>query len=167
VDFRANEIVLNPGETKNGDGRTMPLFGPMRECLRMQKAIGDAKFPSCRYMFFGEAGGRIVDFQKAWRTACKSAGVSESLIFHDLRRSAARNMRKAGVPENTSMRIGGWKTASMFRRYDIQDGRDLQRAAALMEQRLAEQGASSTISSTIATEAQAGDQPRKASKSLN
>jgi hypothetical protein len=59
-------------------------------------------------------------------------------IFHDLHRSAARNMHLAGVAEATIMKIAGWKTANMFRRYDIQDSRDTQRAAEIMEMRPAE-----------------------------
>ena len=46
LDFKANEIVLNPGETKNRQGRHMPMFGPMRECLLMQKAIRDQEVPT-------------------------------------------------------------------------------------------------------------------------
>lgn len=167
LDFNAAEIVLNPGETKNGDGRRMPMFGPMRECLRMQKSIRDTTFPSCPYVFFGKNGGRIVDFRKAWKAACKTAGVNENLIFHDLRRSAARNMRRAFVAEATIMKIAGWKTANMFRRYDIQDGRDIQRAAEIMEERLASQRTISTVSSTIKREAQGLDISAKARKRLN
>jgi integrase len=166
LDFDANAIVLNPGETKNKDGRHMPMFGPMCECLLMQKSIRDAKFPKCPYAFFGASGERIVDFRKAWATACETAGV-EGLIFHDLRRSAARNMRRAGVPENTIMKIAGWKTPAMFRRYDIQDGRDIQRAAELMEQQLAAKKAISTISSTNGVEVQIGAVQEGASKTLN
>jgi integrase len=160
LDFKANEIVLHPGETKNRDGRRMPLFGPMRECLLMQKAIRHARFPKCRYAFFGGTGERIVDFRKAWLSACKRAGLS-GLIFHDLRRSAARNMRRAGVPEHTIMKIAGWRTPAMFRRYDIQDGRDIQRAAEIMEQKIAESGAISTISSTMVTEGPSESAARK------
>src|SRR5579862_5190281 len=149
LDFKANEIVLNPGETKNREGRHMPMFGPMRECLLMQKAIRDQKFPNCPYVFFGKKGDRIADFRKAWKSACRRAGVDQELIFHDLRRSAARNMRRAGIPENTIMKIAGWKTPNMFRRYDIQDGRDIRQAAEIMEKRLAEERAISTISSTM------------------
>ena len=167
LDFNAAEIVLNPGETKNGEGRRMPMFGPMRECLLMQKSIRDNTFPNCPYVFFGKNGGRIVDFRKAWKAACKKAGVNESLIFHDLRRSAARNMRRAFVAEATIMKIAGWKTANMFRRYDIQDGRDIQRAAEIMEERLASQRAISTVSSTIERDAQALDTSAKARKHLN
>jgi hypothetical protein len=51
-------------------------------------------------------------------------------LFHDLRRSAARNQRKAGVAESTIMKLGGWKTRSMLLRYDIHDERDLAEAVA-------------------------------------
>src|SRR5262249_61992878 len=51
------------------------------------------------------------------------------LPFHDLRRSAPRNSRRAGVTEDVIMRIGGWKTASMSRRYNVVDERDLTEAA--------------------------------------
>jgi hypothetical protein len=153
--------------TKNGGGRRMPMFGPMSECLRMQKSIRNAKFPDCRYVFFGETGGRIVDFREAWKSACKEAGVNEDLLVHDLRRLAARNMRRAGVPETTILKIAGWKTPAMFRRYDIQDGRDLQRAAEIMEQRLAEQRESGTVSSTITPAARTSGKLERAGKRLN
>src|SRR5262245_2432620 len=51
------------------------------------------------------------------------------LLFHDLRRSGARNYRRAQVTEDVIMRIGGWKTPSMFRRYNVVDERDLSEAA--------------------------------------
>jgi integrase len=50
------------------------------------------------------------------------------LLFHDLRRSGARNLRRAGVDEHVIQRLGGWKTASMFKRHDIVDERDLAEA---------------------------------------
>jgi hypothetical protein len=81
--------------------------------------------------------------------------------------SAARNMRRAKVPENTIMKIAGWKTDAMFRRYDIQDGQDLQDAAKIMDKQLAENRAISTISSTIGPAAQTTGAMRKANKELN
>ena len=51
------------------------------------------------------------------------------LLFHDLKRSGARNYRRAQVTEDVIMRIGGWKTPSMFRRYNVVDERDLTEAA--------------------------------------
>jgi integrase len=145
----------------------MPMFGPMRECLLMQKAIRDRKFPNCLYVFFGKKGDRIADFRKAWKSACRRAGIDEKLIFHDLRRSAARNMRRAGIPENTIMKIAGWRTPNMFRRYDIQDGRDIRQAAEIMEKRLAEERAISTISSTMTAQRQNTTAVQKNRKRFN
>ena len=57
------------------------------------------------------------------------------MLFHDLRRTAVRNMRKSNVPQVIRMKISGHKTDSMERRYNIADDTDLQFAKTLMEQR--------------------------------
>ena len=67
----------------------------------------------------------------AWATACKDSGLvagRAGVTPHDLRRCAARNLSRAGVPEQIAMRITGHKTASMYRRYRIVDERDLREA---------------------------------------
>jgi integrase len=134
VDFANDQILLNPGTTKNMKGRVLPIYGDMRDLLLMEKEIRDTKFPGCRYVFHHD-GRPIVDYRKAWASACQAAG-APGLLFHDLRRSAIRNMRLAGVPENVAMEISGHRTRSVFDRYSIVGGRDIRDAGEKMAERL-------------------------------
>ena len=76
-----------------------------------------------------------MEFRKAWAPVCERAG-QKGLLFHDLRRSAVRNMRMAGIPENVAMQITGHKTRSIFDRYSIVGGQEIQDAATKLEDRL-------------------------------
>lgn len=134
VDFNLRVITLMPGTTKNKKGRKLPIYGEMPHWLSMAKEMGEARFPTCPQVF-NHDGQPIADFRKAWASACDRAKVS-GLLFHDLRRSAVRNMRLAGVPENVAMEISGHKTRSVFDRYNIISPRDLKDAAERMEKRL-------------------------------
>ena len=67
------------------------------------------------------------DFRGAWSKMCKAAKVP--ILPHDFRRSAIRNMIRAGVPEKTAMRISGHVTCAVFDRYDIGNDADLSEAA--------------------------------------
>lgn len=61
---------------------------------------------------------------RAWKTACKAAGQNGRLV-HDLRRSAVRNLERAGVSRSVAMKLTGQKTESVYRRYAITSAADL------------------------------------------
>jgi integrase len=94
--------------------------------------------PSGKYLSILEDGRPIKDFRGSWEKACESAGLP-GLLFHDLRRTAVRNMIRAGVPEKVAMEVSGHKTASMLWRYNIVDARDIKEAGCRTERYLREQ----------------------------
>jgi integrase len=74
-------------------------------------------------------GRQIREYRDSWKTACRDAGLPGKLV-HDFRRTALRNLIRAGVSEHVAMRLTGHKTASMLRRYDIVSTEDLRDAVA-------------------------------------
>jgi integrase len=120
----SGSVRLPGAVTKNKKPLALPLQGALLELIARRWAM---RVPACAYVFH-RAGRRIVRFERAWNKACAAVGLPR-MLFHDLRRSAARNYRRAGVDVDVIQRIGGWKTASMFKRYNIVDERDLHDAA--------------------------------------
>ena len=119
---RAGWLRLEPGETKNGEGRQFPLIPALRSVLEAQKNKADALARETGeiipWLFFRRNGEPIKDLYGAWDRACRTAGVA-GLVPHDLRRSAVRNLERAGVPRATAMKLVGHKTEAIYRRYAI------------------------------------------------
>ena len=124
IDFAAGEVRLDPGTTKNKQGRVFPINADLRRILDERKALKK----DGQRLVFTRKGQPIVSMHKAFRAACKEAGVGDR-ILHDLRRSAIRRMVRKGISETVAMRLSGHKTMSVFRRYDITSTDDLRDAA--------------------------------------
>lgn len=84
------------------------------------------------YLFTRANGTRVKDFRGSWERACDEAGLP-GLRFHDLRRTAARNMRRGHVSEKVAMEVSGWKTTSVLHRYAIVDNQDVADAMDMLE----------------------------------
>jgi integrase len=125
VDFAAGVVRLEPGTTKNRDGREFPFHAlpPLAELLEAQRAYTRAvERDSGRIVpwVFHRGGERIKSLRNGWDAACRRAGLPAS-IFHDLRRTAVRNLEQAGVPRSTAMKLTGHRTEAIYRRYAIAD----------------------------------------------
>ncbi len=132
VDLAKGWLRLDPGESKNGEGREFPFTPEMRSVLEAQREVVKTieREQACviPWVFVHADGRRIKDFRGAWAKACKDAGVPGRLV-HDFRRTAVRNLERAGVPRSAAMRMTGHKTECVYRRYAITDSAMLQEAA--------------------------------------
>jgi integrase len=125
VDLAAGLVRLESEQTKNAEARTVPLPDVLVGMLEMVDKKSGAVFDG-------------TNLRKSWAKACVAAGLGtlteiegkrdpryNGLIVHDLRRSAIRNLIKAGVNEKVAMTISGHKTRSVFDRYHIVDTEDV------------------------------------------
>ncbi len=136
LDLDAGTLRLEPGTTKNTEGRLVYLPTDLKAQLAAQVErvrvperhtgrIIPYVFPHLRGRFQGQ---RRRDFRKVWVTACEKAGCP-GMIRHDFRRTAVRNMVNAGIPERVAMKVTGHKTRAVFDRYHIVSPGDLQEVA--------------------------------------
>lgn len=131
IDFSAGEIRL--WTSKNELARVFPMdvvpgLRALLESLDVQRKAWQKEglivpWVFARYLKTKKQVRRMVDFRKAWDTACTGAGCP-GMIFHDFRRSAARNLELAGWPRSLVMEWMGHETESMFHRYRIVSAAD-------------------------------------------
>jgi integrase len=136
------DVIELQAEDAKGDGdeenaRSIPMVGKdlagileRRRQARQVKADGTTTLAA---LIFHHDGRPIVDIRKAWKTACKKAGVPGRL-FHDLRRSAVKNLDEAGVSRDVAMSISGHRTQAMYTRYNIADVKRKRKALELTQE---------------------------------
>jgi integrase len=156
VDSQAEVVRLEAGTTKNEEPREFPYTDEPKDLLEAQGEKSDSLLAEkgivTEHVFFRADGRRIRDFRRAWRKACKKAGIAEEQeigktkkgkpivkitplrIPHDFRRTAVRNLVRAGVHERLAMQMTGHKTRSVFERYNVTSGADLKEAAKKLNQ---------------------------------
>jgi integrase len=151
-------IHLEGNQSKNREGREVVMTSQVAELLKL---ACKGKKPAERVLTRND-GSAVKDLRCAWRNLCASVGLGRwfcrtkgcgleqaqqgrcptckarrweyrGLLVHDLRRSAARAMRQAGLPETVAMSVTGHRTSSMFRRYAIVDHADQLKAATAIE----------------------------------
>ena len=148
VDLNNETVRLRAQDTKNEEQRLLKMEPALLEVIEARLA---EKKKSCPLVFHRNGEG-IKDIRGAWNKACRETGLGygyrlnneyakkweeEGLpagpIFHDFRRTAVRNMNRAGISRKVAMMISGHKTESVFERYNIANDKDLEEAALKME----------------------------------
>jgi integrase len=129
VDLRAGIVRLDPGTTKNREGRSFPfgMLPELRDLLEDQRAattVLERQTGTIVPWVFHRRGTRIRFYRRSWLRACRDAGCP-GRIPHDFRRTAVRNLVRAGVPERVAMMLTGHKTRSVFERYNVVSEADL------------------------------------------
>jgi integrase len=132
VDFDAGWLRLDPGESKNGEGRQFPMLPELRVVLERQwmsaQAIRERTGIPVDFVFHYDTGRPIGQYRGAWISACKRARLVGKYM-HDFRRTAVRNLIRSGVSQIVAMKVTGHRTAEVFSRYAIIDETMMREAA--------------------------------------
>jgi len=127
VDWEGQVIRLEGARSKSGEPRVFP-FGPAPAL----KTLLETRWQDRNGLYVFHRAGQplgVGAVRSAWKRATKRAGLVGRLV-HDLRRTAARDMRRAGLAESDIMELAGWETREMFKRYCIRDEAALAQAVA-------------------------------------
>jgi len=167
IDRKEGFARLEKGETKNKEGRIFFFDDELKEIIEWQWLARKKAEKLSPYVFPGPDGkDRIKDIRGAWNKGCRETGVGFGYktdekyyqewtkkglragpMLHDMRRSAVRNMVRAGIPEKVVMTISGHKTRTVFDRYNIVSEEDLKLATSKQNAYL--QAQAGTVSGTI------------------
>jgi integrase len=135
IDLERGVLRLESTDSKNKHGREFPLYAlpELRAVFEAQRErvteIERTTSQIITHVFVSPKGVPLVDFRNAWRTACRLAGVPGRLL-HDCRRTAVRNLERAGVPRSTAMKLTGHRTDAIYNRYAIVDSSMLEEGVA-------------------------------------
>ena len=138
VDFDRRVSWLDPGTTKNGEGRGLPLNRDAILALRSVQGLHE------RWCFTYK-GKRMEAIGSAWKRSLKRAGI-EKFRFHDLRHTWASWHVMNGTTLQELMELGGWKSFEMVLRYAHLAPEHLSTAAARIERDLGVVANDATIS---------------------
>lgn len=150
---------LNPNETKNDDGRVAYMTEALYQAL-VPLVVGKSKQdfvftredgshivdfrktwwevcvavdPVANRMFCRVCMTPTTQSSRCVNPDCDSNNVGyRGRLYHDLRRTAVRNMVRNGIPKKVAMLISGHKSANVFKRYHIVVETDLEEAAQRM-----------------------------------
>jgi integrase len=164
LDRAAGEVRLF--DSKNGRGRVLAFdeeLGTLIEARWAKRTYQGPDGPALSRYVFHKDGHPVLDFRKTWYTACCAAGVGrmvqdeeeeekehyEGKLFHDLRRSAVRDMVRAGVAPTVARSISGHRSDEVFSRYDIIDGRDVRNGLAQTQRYRRESGAKGQVRDNV------------------
>lgn len=143
VDFQNRVVRLSPSRSKNLETRMLPMFAHLEQCLRRRHKV---RIGSSPLVFYTVPGKQISSstWYGAWKRATKRAGYPDKL-FHDCRRTMARNLDRAHVRREIAKKWLGHKTDSMYIRYNIITESDVLSSGGQFEQFMAGEEAKSNV----------------------
>lgn len=133
VDLDQGVVTWPPAECKAKEPHIVPFEG---EALAAVERLMRRPPLHCPYLFHGahcapgqqpsKEYGCVGDFKKAWRSACRKAGLPVGrkvggFVFHHTRNSAVTHLRALGLPEDDCMQYTGHQTRHVFQHYNLKD----------------------------------------------